>query len=218
MEMWAKQAFTFEGYTLDLTRGCLRAGEDEVKLRPKCLELLRYLVENPGRLVLKDELVEAVWPNVIVGDDSLAQCISDLRNALNDVQRRIIKTVTRRGYLFAAPVSISAPNAATPVPAITPPRLSIVVLPFATLSGDPEQGYFADGITEDLTIDLSRLSDMFVISCTTAFTYRNKSLDTKQIGRELGVRYLLEGSVRRSCHKVRINAQLIDARQLRGSG
>ncbi len=91
------------------------------------------------------------------------------------------------------------------------PRLSIVVLPFANLSNDPEQQYFADGITEDLTTDLSRIADMFVISRNTAFTYRNKPVDTKQIGRELGVRYVLEGSVRRSGNQVRVNAQLIDA-------
>jgi TolB-like protein/Flp pilus assembly protein TadD len=86
-----------------------------------------------------------------------------------------------------------------------------VVLPFTNLGDDPEQQYFADGITEDLTTDLSRITDMFVISRNTAFTYRNKPLDTKQIGRELGVRYVLEGSVRRSGNQIRINAQLIDA-------
>src|SRR4029077_3742103 len=91
------------------------------------------------------------------------------------------------------------------------PRLSIVVLPFTNLSNDPEQQYFADGITEDLTTDLSRLAGMFVISRSTAFTYRNKPLDTKQIGRELGVRYVLEGSVRRLGNHIRINSQLIDA-------
>ena len=91
------------------------------------------------------------------------------------------------------------------------PRLSIVVLPFTNLSGDPAQQYFADGITEDLTTDLSRVVGMFVISCNTAFTYRNKPIDTKQIGRELGVRYVLEGSVRRWGTQVRISAQLIDA-------
>jgi len=94
---------------------------------------------------------------------------------------------------------------------LTAPRLSIVVLPFANLSSDPEQQYFADGITEDVTTDLSRIADSFVISRNTAFTYRNKPVDTKQIGRELGVRYVLEGSVRRSGNKVRVNAQLIDA-------
>jgi adenylate cyclase len=91
------------------------------------------------------------------------------------------------------------------------PRLSIVVLPFANLNNDPDQQYFADGITEDLTTDLSRIADMFVISRNTAFTYRNKPADTKQIGRELGVRYVMEGSVRRSNDQVRVNAQLIDA-------
>jgi adenylate cyclase len=91
------------------------------------------------------------------------------------------------------------------------PRLSIVVLPFANLSNDPEQQYFADGITEDLTTDLSRLADMFVISRNTAFTYRNKPVDTRQVGRELGVRYVLEGSVRRSGNQVRVSVQLIDA-------
>src|SRR5205814_1331906 len=96
-------------------------------------------------------------------------------------------------------------------PLVAAPRLSIVVLPFTNLSDDREQQYFADGITEDLTTDLSRLENMFVISRNTAFTYRNKPINTKQIGRELGVRYVLEGSVRRSGSRVRVNAQLIDA-------
>jgi TolB-like protein/DNA-binding winged helix-turn-helix (wHTH) protein len=91
------------------------------------------------------------------------------------------------------------------------PRLSIVVLPFANLSGDPEQQYFADGVTEDLTIDLSRIADSFVISRNTAFTYKDKPVNARQTGRELGVRYLLEGSVQRSGQQVRVNAQLIDA-------
>jgi adenylate cyclase len=103
----------------------------------------------------------------------------------------------------AAPTSISQPLVA--------PRLSIVVLPFTNLSNDPDQQYFADGITEDLTTDLSRIPDMFVISRNTAVTYRNKPVDAKQIGRELGVHYLLEGSTRRSGNQVRVTAQLIDA-------
>jgi adenylate cyclase len=104
--------------------------------------------------------------------------------------------------LAAATTSIPQPRAA--------PRLSIVVLPFANLSNDPDQQYFADGMTEDLTTDLSRIAHSFVVSRNTAFTYRNKPVDTKQIGRELGVRYVLEGSVRRAGNKVRVNAQLID--------
>jgi adenylate cyclase len=96
------------------------------------------------------------------------------------------------------------------VPAVAP-RLSIVVLPFANLSNDPEQQYFADGVTEDLTTDLSRIPHMLVISRNSAFTYKDKPVNAKQIGRELGVRYVLEGSVRRSGNQVRVNAQLIDA-------
>jgi adenylate cyclase len=105
----------------------------------------------------------------------------------------------------------TAPAAASISQPLVAPRLSIVVLPFANLSSDPDQRYFADGITEDLTTDLSRISDMFVISRNTAFTYRNKPVDTKQIGRELGVGYVLEGSVRRSGNRLRVTAQLIDA-------
>jgi adenylate cyclase len=92
-----------------------------------------------------------------------------------------------------------------------PPRLSIVVLPFANIGSDPEQQYFADGITEDVSTDLSRIVGMFVISHNTAATYRNKAVDTKQLGRELGVRYVLQGSVQRSSTRVRVSARLIDA-------
>jgi TolB-like protein len=107
------------------------------------------------------------------------------------------------------------PTAGTPAAALAPQavaaRLSIVVLPFANLSNDPDQQYFADGITEDLTTDMSRIPGMFVISRNSAFTYRNKPVETRQIGRELRVRYVLEGSVQRSGNQVRVNAQLIDA-------
>jgi adenylate cyclase len=109
------------------------------------------------------------------------------------------------------PAAVAAAGTTSIAQPFLAPRLSIVVLPFVNLSNDPEQQYFADGITEDLTTDLSRLADMLVISRNTAFTYRNKPVDTKQIGRELGVRYVLEGSVRRSGNQVRVNAQLIDA-------
>jgi TolB-like protein len=227
--------FTFEGYTLDLTRGCLRAGEDEITLRPKCFDLLQYLVENPGRLLLKDELAGAVWPNVIVGDNSLAQCIGDLRNALNDVDRRIIKTVTRRGYVFAAPVSISAPDIVTRLPAFTSPvpsvgippptevvdqlkpglalpeKPSIVVLPFSNMSDDPEQEYFADGMVEEITTALSKVRWFFVVARNSSFTYKGRAVDLRQVGRELGVRYVLEGSVRKAGDRVRISGQLIEA-------
>jgi TolB-like protein/Flp pilus assembly protein TadD len=119
------------------------------------------------------------------------------------------------GALFLAGTVLAAVNlrssAPWSAPARSAPRLSVVVLPFANLGNDPDQQYFADGITEDLTTDLSRIHGMFVISRTSAFTYRGKPVDTKQVGRELGVRYVLEGSVQRSSNRVRITVQLIDA-------
>jgi TolB-like protein/class 3 adenylate cyclase len=115
---------------------------------------------------------------------------------------------TTRSFPAATPVVAATTSIAQPLAA---PRLSIVVLPFANLSNDPDQQYFADGVTEDLTTDLSRIQHSFVISRNTAFTYRNRTVDTKQIGRELGVRYVLEGSVRRSGNKIPVNTQLIDA-------
>ena len=104
-----------------------------------------------------------------------------------------------------APVAATAPAPAEPA------HLSIVVLPFANLSGDPAQDYFADGITENLTTDLARIRDSFVIARNTAFTFKGKAIDAKEIGKELGVRYVLEGSVQRDQNRVRVNAQLIDA-------
>jgi adenylate cyclase len=116
-----------------------------------------------------------------------------------------------RTNLNASPPTGFASNAGGLATPATVPRLSIVVLPFANLSNDPEQEYFADGITDDLTTDLSRISGSFVIARNTAFTYKNKVIDVKQVGWELGVRYVLEGSVRRTGDQIRVNAQLIDA-------
>ena len=100
-----RQVFQFASFRLDLARGSVFEGDREIELRPKSFEVLRYLVENAGRLVSKDELMERIWPNVVVNEDSLARCISDVRQVLRDEAQRIIKTVPRRGYLFVAPVS-----------------------------------------------------------------------------------------------------------------
>jgi adenylate cyclase len=138
--------------------------------------------------------------------------------AFEDMGEQSVKNIARpvrvyalrpEGLADATPANLA--STASHSPLVAAPRSSIVVLPFVNLSSDPEQQYFADGITEDLTTDLSRLAGMMVISRNTAFTYRNKSTDTKQIGSELGVRYVLEGSVRRLGSHIRINAQLIDA-------
>jgi adenylate cyclase len=229
--MNSHQVFRFEGYLLDLTRGCLRTEDRDIELRPKTFELLRYLVENNGRLVSKDEIFGTVWPNVIVTDDSIKRCVSELRVALGDREQRIIKTVPRRGYLFAAAVFQSAIGVGTAPPDAAaredhpkadsvpserknlplPDRPSIAVLPFTNMSGDPLQDYFSDGISEDLITSLSKFAGLFVIARHSAFRYKGSQLDVRQIGSDLGVRYLLVGSVRRDAGRVRITAQLVDA-------
>jgi adenylate cyclase len=142
--------------------------------------------------------------------DKLTYAFEDLgEQSVKNIPRPVRVYALRREAVVALPVS-SLPTAPPISQSAVVPRLSIVVLPFTNLSNDPEQQYFADGITEDLTTDLSRIADMFVIARNTAFTYKGKSIDAKQIGRELGVRYLLEGSVRRSGQQVRVNAQLVD--------
>ena len=105
MQVAGQKTYQFKGFTLDLTRGCLRRADQEIKLRPKSFEMLRYLVENAGRLVSKDELTSKIWPDVVVTDESLTRCVSDIRLALGDRERRLIKTLPRRGYRFAAAVS-----------------------------------------------------------------------------------------------------------------
>lgn len=223
-----ERTFCFERYTLDLKRGCLRADDREIELRPKSFEVLCYLVENAGRLVSKAELIKAIWPNIAVTDESLARCVSDIRLVLGDSEQRIIKTQPRRGYLFAAPLLLAADGIPAEIRTGAPsmrtprrfrprrasrklaPRFSIVVLPFANVSGDPAQDCLADLITEGLTTNLSRIRDAFVIARSTALTYKGKAVDVRQIGHELGVRYVLEGSEQHSGTRVRVSAQLID--------
>jgi TolB-like protein len=214
-----EKAYCFEGFTLDLRRGCVRRADDELELRPKSFEVLCYLVENAGRLVPKDELIKAVWPRNVVTDESLTRCISEVRSALSDAEQRIIKTVPRRGYRFAMPVSAAPSRIAATVTTAgadpsRAPRLSIVVLPFVNLGGDAAQGYFVDAVTDSLTTDLARIPGLFVIGRNTAFAYKDTRVDARQIGRELAVRYVMEGSVLTGADRIRVNAQLIDA----GSG
>jgi adenylate cyclase len=202
--------FQFGTFTLDLARGRFQIDDRPIELRPKTFALLRYLVENADRLLTKDELMKAIWPNVFVTDDSLKRCISELRHALGDEAQQIIKSLPRRGYLFAAPVLRLDTRSAAAAQSTAPDRPSIAVLPFANMSGEPDQEYFSDGISEDLTTMLSKFGQLLVIARNSAFQYKNRYVDVKQIGRELGVRYLLEGSVRRDANRVRITAQLIE--------
>ena len=211
--------YRFNDYTLDLTRGCLQAAGREVQLRPKCFEVLRHLVESSNRLISKEELISSVWPQAVVTDESLARCISDVRAAIADHGHQIIKTVPRRGYLFTADVTrleaAAQRQQQSGAAAVTERSVadlpSIAVLAFTNMSGDVEQEYFSDGITEDIITELSRFAELLVVARNSSFRYKGQSVDERNVGRELSARYVLEGSVRRAGDRIRITAQLIDA-------
>ncbi len=231
-------AIGFDRFTIDLRRGCLCLDDSEIKLRPKSFAVLLYLAENAGRLVAKDEIIQAVWPSVTVTDESLTRCVSDVRQALGDNEQRIIRTSPRRGYLLPGPVWRTAvsspPNVITETateqpdsPEATaylheespsglsllpvPGKPSIAVLPFQNLSDDPDQDYFVDGMVEEIITALCHIRWLFVIARNSTFIYKGQPINVTQVGRELGVRYVLGGSVRKAGQRVRIAAQLIDA-------
>jgi TolB-like protein/Flp pilus assembly protein TadD len=180
---------------------------EPVELGSRAFDILLSLIDAGGALVTKSELMERIWPGVVVEEGNLSVQIYALRRALGS-DRDLIQTVPGRGYRFAGDACTTG---GTQTEISAAPRLSIVVLPFTSLSDDREQQYFADGVTEDVTTDLSRLAEMMVISRQTAFVYRSKPADIRQIGRELGVRYVLDGTVRRLGDRIRVSAQLIDA-------
>lgn len=210
MDETVPRILQFERVALDLTRGCARLDGRELELRPKAFKALCYLAQRAGRLVAKEELQKAVWDDVVVSDDSLVQCIRQLRHTLGDDQHRLIKTVARRGYLLDARVFEHTVNSSAPALAL-PEKPSIAVLPFDNISGDPEQAYFADGIAADLITSLSRTSSLFVISRRSSFAFRNESHDVRTIASKLGVRYVVEGSVRKAGSRIRLTTQLIEA-------
>jgi TolB-like protein len=177
---------------------------------------------NVGDIVVEDGDIFGDGVNVAARLEALAEpgsiCVSarvqedaagKLDLTFRDLGEQQLKNITRPVRAYAVGAGPRAQGSAASTQQV--PRLSIVVLPFANLSNDPDQQYFADGLTEDLTTDLSRIPGMLVISRNTAFTYRDRSTSTRQIGRELGVRYVMEGSVRRSANRVRVTIQLIDA-------
>lgn len=209
--MTAPSSIRFQGFTLDLARLCLRGPHGQTDLRPKSFEVLRYLLERPGRVVSKTELMHAVWPDVAVTDESLAKCVSEIRRAIGDESQRLIKTVARRGYL--ADVITSGGEDMPPDLADRPESSypSVAVLPFGNLSGNPDQDYFCDGITEDVITALARFKWFLVIARNSTFAFKGSPVDVRQIAKQLAVRYVLEGSVRRSGDRIRITAQLIDA-------
>lgn len=208
--------YLFEDYALDPDRRDLRRGSTSVDLEPQVFDLLLYLIQNREHVVSKDELIGKVWRGRIVSDSALSTRINAVRAALDDSgeAQRLIKTFPRRGMRFVGSVREEHARAhAEPVepPSATIDKPSIAVLPFANLSSDPEQEYFSDGIVEDITTALSRNRAFFVVARNSSFTYKGQGVDIKRAGRELGVRYVLEGSVRKAGARIRVTGQLIEA-------
>ena len=193
-------------------RQLLREGV-EIVLRPKAFEILLCLLERHGHLITKNELLDRVWPETCVSESVLNHCISEIRKALEDDPRnpRYLKTVPRSGYKFmhaAEEVISSVPETRPATKA--PPAWSIAVLPFANISPDPEQEYFCDGISEELINALTRIKDLRVVARTSAFSFKGKDIDIREIGKKLDVGKLLEGSVRKAGNKLRITVQLVN--------
>jgi TolB-like protein/DNA-binding winged helix-turn-helix (wHTH) protein len=224
---------SFEDFTLDCERREFRANGGVVPVEPQVFDLLVYLIENRDRVVSKDDLVASVWGGRIVSDSTLDSRINGVRKILGDngKEQRLVRTAARKGVRFVGEVvekadedrsasvksfSVHSPigggaEAATVQATAGPPRLSMIVLPFTNFGGGSEQGYFVDGVTESLTTDLSRISGATVIARNTAFAYRGKAVDLRALGRDLNIRYVLEGSVQRSGERMRVNVQLIEA-------
>jgi TolB-like protein len=221
-----KLIYTFDRFSLDADRRELRRGRDLIAIEPQVFDVLQHLIAHRDRVVSNDNLIEAIWQGRIVSEATVSTRMNAVRRAIDDSgeQQRFIRTIARKGYRFVGDVVEQDAGAATgPVasavdrsdiasrPLSLPDKPSIAVLPFTNISGDPEQEYFADGITEDITTALSQFRWLFVIARNSSFVFKGKSVDAKQIARALGVRYLLEGSVRKAGNRLRITGQLIDA-------
>ena len=214
----ADACFYFEDFTLDTDRRELRRGGERVALGPLVFDLLVHLVRNSDRVVSKDDMLEVVWKGRIVSESNLTSHVNAVRKALGDSgeAQRLVRTVPRKGIRFVGDVRAegaspaAAPTVAAPPAPPTGDRPAIAVLPFTNMGGDAEQEYFADGITEDIITALSKWRSFLVVARNSSFTYKGRNVDVRQVGRELGVRYVLEGSVRKASNRVRITAQLVD--------
>ena len=219
--------FVFDNHTLDTDRRQLRCNSDSIAVQPQVFDLLVYLVQNRDRVVSKNDLIASVWGGRMVSESALTSRINAARKAVGDSgkDQRIIRTSARKGLRFVGAVQVQPAGdeidpvvkqppdekqKETPLALPLPERPAIVVLPFINMSGDPEQEYFSDGISKDIITALSKLRWFFVIARSSSFTYKGKAVHLRQIAEELGVGYVLEGSVRKSGDRVRITAQLND--------
>jgi TolB-like protein/tetratricopeptide (TPR) repeat protein len=206
----------FGSFRLHLSQRELSRDGTPVRLGSRALEILCVLASAKGDVVTKDDLMARVWPDAVVEENAIQVHISALRKALDEEKsgRSYVVTATGRGYRLIG-LQPSAAAVGSEIDArrnlALPDKPSIAVLPFQNLSADPEQEYFADGIVEDIITGLSRIRWLFVIARNSSFIYKGKAVDVKQIGRELGVRYVLEGGVRKPANRIRITAQLVEA-------
>ena len=225
--------FRFADFEIDIARRELRRAGAVVHIEPQVFDLLVHLIRNRDRIVSKDELIEVIWHGRIVSEAALSSRISAARRVLGDSgnDQTLIHTMYKRGFRFVGELDAGVPErvvtsdqdrSAAPAddavklvppaePLPLPDKPSIAVLPFQNMSRDPEQEYFADGLTEDIITGLSRQRWFFVIARNSSFTYKGEAVDVRNVAAQLGVRYVLEGSVRKADNRVRVTGQLIDA-------
>ena len=212
--------FVFASHVLDTERRELRCHTKLIPVEPQVFDLLEYLIRNRARVVSKEDVFAAVWHGRIVSESALTSRVNSARNAIGDSgdDQHLIKTLRGKGFRFVGTVQeeersaetvreISAAPTSNPA-LLLPDKPSIVVLPFQNMSGDPEQEYFVDGLTEDLITELSRFRSLFVIARNSAFVYRGRSVRVQDVAHDLGVRYVVEGSVRKEGKRIRVTAQL----------
>ncbi len=223
--MGAAVQFLFENHLLDLNRRELRRGSELVALEPQVFDLLLYLVQNRDRVVSKDDLIASVWGGRIVSDSTLDSRINAVRKAIGDngKEQRLIRTATRKGIRFVGEVREERPAAssdpgdplnglnADPLPPLISDRPSIAVLPFVNLSEDRALELIATGLAEDVIALLARVPGFFIIARASSFVYAERPTEIRQVGTELGVRYVVTGSVRASSERVRVTVQLVEA-------
>jgi len=204
----------FGAFSLDSEGYVLAKGTEPISLEPQVFNLLYYLLENRDRVVSKDNLIEHVWEGRIVSDAAITSAINLARRAVEDdgKTQAVIKTFPKKGFRFVAEINNDTTTATTALaPIANHDKPSIAVLAFENMSGDPEQEYFSDGMAEDLITDLSNISGLFVAARNSSFSFKGQMPYVQEVAEKLGVRFVLEGSVRKMGDRLRVNAQLIDA-------
>src|SRR6202030_1779267 len=207
--------YAFGPFRLDVAAGILFRGTEPVALGQRAVALLQILVEGGGNPISKDRLIESAWPGLAIEESNLTVQIAALRRVFAEEPGgdSWIETLPRRGYRYVGAVAVKEQEnqgaAGNEQPALAlPDKPSLAVMSFTNMSGDPEQEYFADGMVEEIITGLSRIKWLFVIARNSTFIYKGKPIDVKTVGRELGVRYVLEGCRGRSRHRARGGCEL----------